>query len=186
MLTAVALLVALGLDNAAVGGSIDGPWRPWVRGAALLGVTALALAVGGTLGGRLVRLWLRGWAALIGATLLFALTVDAVRGASRARVLPAEAASAGPIWRAAAAAILCNLDEFGVGFAFGGSPHSVGLLPWGLAAVLETGGGLIGGLVLRRWLDQGRRVAPWSAVALFFACGALLVTFPVDGPRPPY
>lgn len=188
MLTAITLLAALGLDNTAVGGSIVGPWRPWLRLALGLALAALVLAAGGALAGRLLRLWLHGWAQLMGAVVMFSLAVDALREATsdRPRLSPDDLAEAGNLWRWAISGLGGNLDELGVGFAFGGSLHAFGLRAWGLACLLETVAALGTGFLLRRWLAEGRQMAPWSAAALFLGSSVLLLAFPVQGPRVPY
>lgn|GEM_PF-3844397 len=187
MLTATALLVALGLDNAAVAASIAGPWRRWLPGAARLGLAAFALATGGAAVGRVLRFWLHGWTQLIGATLLFALAVDAVREATsdRPRVSPEEMDAPGSVWRKAVAALAGNLDELGVGFAFGGTLGALGLRPWGISCLVETASALAGGFALRGWAAEGRRFSPWSAAALFIGSSLLLLAFPVHGATPP-
>lgn len=181
LFAATALLVALGLDNAAVAASIGGPWRRWLAGAAPLGVAALVLATLGALLGRLLRQRLHGWTQLIGATLLFALAVDALREATsdRPRVAPEEVAPTGSLWRRAATALAGNLDELGVGFAFGGTLGAFGLGPWGAACLLETAAALAGGYALRGWAAEGRRLSPWSALVLFIGASLLLLLFPI-------
>ncbi len=188
MFTATTLLIALGLDNAAVAASIAGPWRLWLPGAARLGMAALALAMAGTAAGRLIRFWLHGWAQLMGATILFALAVDALREAisGRPRVFPEEIDAPGPVWRKVCAVLAGSLDEFGVGFAFGGTLGGIGLQPWSVSCLVETTAALMCGFALRDWAAQGRKLSPWSAAALFAGCSLLLLAFPVySGPPPP-
>ena len=185
MLTAGTLLVALGLDNAALGGGLDGPWHLWWRHASLLGAAALCLALGGAAAGDLVRSWLSGWAQLIGAVLVFTLAVDGLRAvvAGAPRILPDELGGHGA--RQAVALLTASLDELGVGFAVGGSLHGAALLPWGGACLAETVGAMLLGFLLRHRLAQGRRLLPWWIASLFAASTLLLLVFPVVTPLTP-
>jgi len=184
MVAAVALLVALGLDNAALGAGIL-PGGPAGRGAALrLGLGALALALAGAGAGRLARSLLAGWAPLMGAVLLFTLWVDGLRlfAAHQPRWVAADSPLEGPGWRAALAAGAANLDELGVGFAFG-SLGVGGLWLWGAACAAETALALCLGLGLAGRGAEGRRLALWAALALFAGCA--LTLFGPSALRPP-
>lgn len=185
MLTAGTLLVALGLDNAALGGGIEGPWRLWWRRASLLGAAALCLALGGAVAGDLVRSWLSGWAQLIGAVLVFTLAVDGLRAvvADTPRILPDALGERGA--RQAVSLLTASLDELGVGFAVGGSLHGVALLPWGGVCLVETVGAMLLGFLLRHRLAEGRRLLPWWIASLFAASSLLLLVFPVVTPLTP-
>lgn len=169
---AAALVVALGLDNAAVAAGVDGDGQRWNGALLRLGVAALALAFAGAAAGRLVRLWLPGWAPLMGAVMLFSLWVDALRLAAgnQPRLVPADTPASGPAWRGVFAACGATLDELGVGFAFGSLAAGT-WWAWGLACLAETGVGFFFGIRVRS-ADSGRRLTLWGAAALF--CGSAL------------
>ncbi len=172
------LLTAMGLDNAAVAGGIPGPPRQAGRAAAGLLAAACGMALAGGVAGRLVRSWLGGWAQVIGAMLLLALMVDALRTRQAGRL---EAPPrGGPGLRRCLFACLVSLDDLGIGFAAGALP-GLGAPWWVAACALQAACGGMAGLALRPGLQEGRRLAAWSALALgagaLWTLAAIPITF---------
>lgn len=167
MLAASVLVVALGLDNAALAAALaesrEGARRAVPYGLAATGLAGLGLALG-----RLTRQYAGDWTPLLGVVIVFALWMDAMRAWSRG--LPRTSAAPPPgtsWWLAAALACAASLDELGVGFALGGL--KVGPAGgWLVACAAETALGWLLGLRLPAGLDGGgRRLLLFGALALF-------------------
>ena len=180
VLKVTTLVVALALDNLAIGMALPAPLRRWLPGAGRMGAAALLLAVAGAVLGGLLRAWLGGWAQLMGAAVLFALAVDAIRewAAARPRLLPGELDPPGPAWLTSLQILGTSLDEFGVGLAAGGALGIGVVRPWGTACLAETVVALACGYLLQ-WRSAGRRIPPMGAAVLFVGCSVLLLTVPV-------
>lgn len=180
LLKVTTLVVALALDNLAVGATLPLPLRRWLPGAGRLGAAALLLAVAGAVLGGLLRSWLAGWAQLMGAAVLFALAVDAIRewAAGRPRLLADELNPPGPAWLSSLQVLGTSLDEFGVGLAAGATLGGAAVRSWGMACLAETVVALGCGYMLQR-RGGGTRLPPLGAAVLFIGCSVLLLTVPV-------
>ena len=179
MWTAWLLLTALGLDNAAAASSVPGPPRAAGRAAAAVLGASCAMALTGAVAGRLVQSWVGGWAQVIGAMLLLALMIDALRSRHGSR-LDAPTGD-GSRFRRCLLSCLISLDDVGVGFAAGALP-GLGLTWWGTACVLQAVCAGLAGIGLRPQLQEGRRLAPWSALALGAGAFWTLAAIPVPLP----